>query len=64
MAQPGEITVKLDTREARKSVRALLSLARDANAALARLDEQFTALEAHAEELAAYGIRLEVSPHD
>lgn len=61
MAQAPAISIQLDTASARRKLRRLLSLAREANAELANLDDQLAALEARAGELAEYGIKLEVS---
>lgn len=58
MAQPGTIKVDIDITAARRKVRGLLSLAREANAELAKLDEVLAGLETKRAELAELGINL------
>lgn len=63
MAQPAEVVVNIviDTRDARRKVRQLRNVVRETDIALARLEAGLdTQLAALADDLRAFGIRLEV----
>lgn len=66
-AQSVRINVEADVEPAKRQVRRLINVAREANAELARLLESLTALERRLQrldeaeaKLAEYGIKLEV----
>lgn len=60
MAQPSTVQVKveLDVADARAKVRKVMTAARDALTALARLDEALAQIEGREAALAHYGIKL------